>query len=94
MIRPSVDRTIELMKKLSEVDNPDFEMMDLLAVAEYVNFDHQSIGDEYSDKLGWGECETCGTRWPCTPWIRLEVALTEWLIKAVNRGIACMQSIS
>jgi hypothetical protein len=87
MIRPSLDATIELMRELSE--DCDLGVLDLLAAAEYVNFDHQSISDEYSTKHGWGLCETCQTRWPCRAWINLETALTEWLIRSsgaeVNR---------
>lgn len=90
MIRPSLESTIELMQKLAVEENPEPDMLDLLDVAEWVNFDHQSI-DDYSEKHGWGVCETCETLWPCGTWVGLEYALAEWLIKAVNK---CMSTLS
>lgn len=46
--------------------------LDLLAVVEYVNDEHQPVG---------GACETCCCAWPCSTWTALELATVEWLIK-------------
>lgn len=87
MTRPSLEKTIEAMRQLTTDSRirkelrDDPELHDLLATAEYVNFDHQSINDEYSSKTGWGRCETCNTKWPCASWVTVESAIVEYLIK-------------
>lgn len=80
MTRPSLDKTIEAMTEMAKT-NQSPELHDLLAAAEYINFDHQSQ-DEYSTKKGWGKCETCNTKWPCIAWKTTEMAIVEWLIKS------------
>jgi hypothetical protein len=79
--RPSLDTTIEALRSMGE-HNDDGELHDLIATAEYVNFDHQSVADEYSTRHGWGVCETCDTNWPCATWKTTEYAIVEWLIKS------------
>jgi hypothetical protein len=91
-IRPSFDGTIDAMRSLSTDTRvraeirEDPELLDLLATAEYVNFDHQSTVDSYSN--GWGMCETCETHWPCVTWRTTESAILEWLIKSSTSLIA------
>lgn len=80
-IRPSLDETIVALKTIA-AGNTDTELWDLIAAAEYVNFDHQSAAEEYATKTGWGVCETCETVWPCVTWKTTEYAITEWLIKS------------
>jgi hypothetical protein len=80
MIRPSFDDTIKSLREIA-ARNDDGVLHDLIATAEYVNFDHQSASEEHSAKHGWGVCETCETPWPCLVWVTTEAAIVEWLIK-------------